>query len=533
MSVGAVPRPDGAAISRLISAARDLRDQPENGGWVLLREISQAYDELDVQASDAAGELARAQAAADLAVQNEQIDQGRLAPRYRKSAGVLLDQARACVVDTAVATLGGPAGTWHGRVALGVAPESVAAPIKEAVAARAITFGQGCALVRELDDPEVTAEAGQQVCDAVLAYATEKAAATGAPLGQGAFCRKKRREMVKHVNTRARRARAVRQRDAWVTIGDDGVGSFGASGTDARCLGAFRRVDAIARAARAGGDPRTLAQLRSDVALDLLLFGQPHADAPTAVDHPGEAGWPAANVSVVVSLASLAGLNQEPGTVEGVAVDADTVREVAFAAGSTWQRLVVDPIQGYAMAQVSKSYAPPPRMARAVRDRDGFCRAPGCAVPAARCQLDHVVEVRDGGTTRGDTIADGCERHHAKKTRRHWAARITPDGVVEWRLPDGRTYPTFPMDYREFGLHVDVPGNGSAAPDAAEHPADRPRKKILIDTEDLQAIDADAIAHPRELNRIRDELAAERAAHAQAAAALAALQAQLPEEPPF
>ena len=34
-----------------------------------------------------------------------------------------------------------------------------------------------------------------------------------------------------------------------------------------------------------------------------------------------------------------------------------------------------------------------------------------------------------GGTTRGDTIADGCERHHAKKTRRHWAARITPDGA--------------------------------------------------------------------------------------------------------
>ena len=558
MSVGAVPRSDGAAISRLISAARDLRDQPENGGWVRLREISQAYDELDVQASDAAGELARVQAAADLAVQNEQIDRGRLAPRHRKSAGVLLDEARACIVDTAVATLGGPAGVWHGRVALGVAPESVAAPIKEAVAARAITFGQGCALVRELDAPEVTAEAGQKVCDAVLAYATEKAAATGAPLGQGAFCRKKRREVVKHINTRARRARAVRQRDAWVTIGDDGAGSFGVSGTDARCLGAFRRIDAIARAARAGGDPRTLAQLRSDVALDLLLFGQPHADAPTVVDHPGDGGWPAAKVSVVVSLASLAGLNQEPGTVEGVAVDADTVREVAFAAGSTWQRLVADPITGYAMAQVSKSYAPPPRMARAVRDRDGTCRAPGCAIPAARCQLDHVVEVRDGGTTRGDTVADECERHHAKKTRRHWAARITPDGVVEWRLPDGRVYPTFPMDYREFGLHVDDRVDESAAAEAelgveavecsgapraegpSEHPGDRPPRKVLIDAEDLQAIDYDAINHPRELNRLhdevtrlREELTAERAAHAATRDADAPPPAQWADEPPF
>ena len=51
--------------------------------------------------------------------------------------------------------------------------------------------------------------------------------------------------------------------------------------------------------------------------------------------------------------------------------------------------------------------------------------------------------------------------------------------------------------------------------------------------EDLQAIDYDAINHPRELNRIRDELAAERAAHADTRAALAALKALGPEEPPF
>ena len=549
--VGLQPGPAGLTWIR-------LRWIPEANGWERLRAISEAYRALDALASEISGELARAQAAHDAAVQNELIEQDRLAPRHRKSQAQLLDEAQASVVDTAVATLGGPAGLWRGRVALGVAPESVAAPVRAAMTAGAITFTQGCALVQELDAPEVTPEAGQKVCDAVLAYATEKSAATGAPLGQGAFCRKKRREMVKHVSTRARRARADRQRDAWVTIGDDGAGSFGVSGADARCLGALRRVDAIARAARAGGDPRTLAQLRSDVALDLLLFGQPHADAPTAVDHPGDGGWPAAKVSVVVSLASLAGLNQEPGTVEGVAVDADTVREVAFAAGSTWQRLVADPITGYAMAQVSKSYAPPPRMARAVRDRDGTCRAPGCAIPAARCQLDHVVEVRDGGTTRGDTVADECERHHAKKTRRHWAARITPDGIVDWRLPDGRVYPTFPMDYREFGLHVDDRVDESAAAEAelgveavecsgapraegpSEHPGDRPPRKVLIDAEDLQAIDYDAINHPRELNRLhdevtrlREELTAERAAHAATRDADAPPPAQWADEPPF
>ncbi len=454
-------------------AAEDAVREPDSEElWARLRTLEATAADNELERTHLLEMLVRRQAESDAASQNDRIERGLLAPRHRKSETVLLDEARVCVVDTAVATLGGSAGVWRGRAALGLAPESIAAPVREAVAARAITFTQGCALVQELDAPEVAPEAGQKVCDAVLAYATAKAAATAAPVGQGLFCRKKRREFIKHISTRARRARAVRQRHAWVTLGDDGAGSFGVSGADARCLGAFRRVDAIARAARAGGDPRTLAQLRSDVALDLLLFGQPHADAPTAVDHPGDGGWPAATVSVVVSLGSLLGLNEEPGTVEGVAVDADTVRDVAFAAGSTWQRLVADPITGYAMAQVSKSYAPPPRMARAVRDRDGTCRAPGCAVPAARCQLDHVVEVRDGGTTRGDTIADGCERHHAKKTRRHWAARITPDGVIEWRLPDGRVYPTFPMDYREFGLGADETDTRGAEEADTQHLTD-------------------------------------------------------------
>lgn len=415
------------------------------------------------------------------------------------------------------------------------------------------------------------------MCDAVLAYATAKAAATGAPVGQGVFCAKKRREMVRHVSTPRRRARAIADRTTWVSPGDDGIATFGLTGADARCLGAYRRVDAIARAIRAQGDGRTLTQLRSDVALDLLLHGQPSPDAPTSIDHPGAGGWPPAVVTVVVSAASLLGLNDEPGLVEGHPVAADTVREVAHAAGSTWRRLVAEPLTGYAMADVSPSYQPPPRMARAVRDRDGVCRAPGCHIPAARCQLDHVIEVRDGGTTRADTLADECERHHTKKTRRHWAARITPDGVIEWHLPDGRVYPTFPMDYRELGLDPDQPdetdeanetsepdehastaddedkanatghanatgdaggqgdaGDANGQGDAGEAPREtrrrRTRDRVLIDRADLEALDTDALAHQHELDDIRALLADEETAHAHTRATLEALRAQ---HPPF
>ncbi|WP_068427389.1 HNH endonuclease signature motif containing protein [Piscicoccus intestinalis] len=514
------------------SLPRDpLPGDPLLGGWERLREIEEISTSLELERAAIMERLARAQAADDLAAQNERVDRGELPERHRKPAAQLLDEARVCVVDTAVATLGGSRGPWSGRIALGLAPESVAAPVRAAIAQRAMTFDQGAALIRDLDDPEVTPDAGQKVCDAVVAYATAKAAATGAPVGQGLFHAKKRRELVKHVGAPARRARALRTRTAWVLPRDDGSADFGVSGADVRCLAAYGRVDAIARAVRAGGDPRTLNQLRSDVALDLLLFGQPGADAPTAVDHPAESGWPAAVVQVVVSAASVLGLNDEPGVVDGQPVAADTVRDLAHAAGSTWQRIVTDPLTGYAMAQVSDSYQPPPRMAAAVTMRDGICRAPGCNRPAIHVDLDHVVERRDGGHTSGDQLQGLCRLHHSKKTRRHWAARMTTDGVVEWRLPDGRTYTTYPMDYRELGLHPDegVDRPGAPVPDAhnsAEYRTDGPddpdetRPDIVgISVADLEAIDHAAFVYPREINRLREALAVERAANEQARAA--------------
>ena len=119
------------------------------------------------------------------------------------------------------------------------------------------------------------------------------------------------------------------------------------------------------------------------------------------------------------------------------------------------------------------------------------------------------------------------------------------------------------MDYREFGLHVDDRGDASAASDAEpgdqaaersgvpgadrpieqtggqphEHPGDRQPRKVLIDAEDLQAIDYDAIAHPRELNRLRDEITRLRdeltAARASRAATAPRQQALGAEPPPF
>jgi hypothetical protein len=52
-----------------------------------------------------------------------------------------------------------------------------------------------------------------------------------------------------------------------------GTGSLLVTGEAGRICAAIGRVDHLARQLRAAGDPRTLRQLRSDVALDLLLYG--------------------------------------------------------------------------------------------------------------------------------------------------------------------------------------------------------------------------------------------------------------------
>lgn len=119
-----------------------------------------------------------------------------------------------------------------------------------------------------------------------------------------------------------------------------------------------------------------------------------------------------------------------------------------------WRRIVADPVTGYAMDAVVNSYTPTAEMARVVRARDGRCRAPACDKPAHGTDIDHVRERRDGGPTSAGNLQCLCRRDHSKKTRRHWTARIDRDGVTTWTLPDGTSTRTFPMDYREHGIHA-------------------------------------------------------------------------------
>ncbi len=89
------------------------------------------------------------------------------------------------------------------------------------------------------------------------------------------------------------------------------------------------------------------------------------------------------------------------------------------------------------------AYRPKAALDRAVRERDRTCRFPGCATPARRCDLDHVLPYPTGPTSPANLLTL-CRRHHGFKHHARWTVAMAPDGQATWTSPTGRTHTTQP-----------------------------------------------------------------------------------------
>ena len=112
----------------------------------------------------------------------------------------------------------------------------------------------------------------------------------------------------------------------------------------------------------------------------------------------------------------------------------------ALAAGGTWRRIVTDPLSGAVLDVGRTRYRPPAALADLVRARDGACTHPGCAVPARRCDLDHITPWSGGGTTGLDNLTALCRTHHRLKHAPGWTLTRTPGGDLTWTTPTGARY---------------------------------------------------------------------------------------------
>lgn len=88
-------------------------------------------------------------------------------------------------------------------------------------------------------------------------------------------------------------------------------------------------------------------------------------------------------------------------------------------------------------------YRPSPLLDRLVRARYRCCTYPGCARPAVRCDLDHLLRW-PWGPTCACNLHPLCRRHHRLKHSGHIRVHRLPDGSIRWTLRTGHVTITRP-----------------------------------------------------------------------------------------
>lgn len=297
-----------------------------------------------------------------------------------------------------------------------------------------ITDQHGKILVRALDavEPEVRAA----LLPDVLALAEAE------PVGK---FRAKLRELVERarLDTLAKRhEKAIEQRRVHVQPDEDGMAWLMLHLPAVEAQAIFARVTTMSqRIADHPDEMRTLNQIRADVMGDLLTEGSTDAVAP-------EARGIRATVAVTVPVLALLG-DDESGVaiVEGVGpIPLGVARELCGGADG-WMRVLTHPETGMVLSVGREQYRPPPGLRRLVRWRSSTCMAPGCNMPADRCEIDHNVAWDDGGTTELDNLAPLCKNHHILKHHGNWTVEQIPHsgGVMQWTSPTGRIYLVEPV----------------------------------------------------------------------------------------
>lgn len=134
--------------------------------------------------------------------------------------------------------------------------------------------------------------------------------------------------------------------------------------------------------------------------------------------------------------------------LRGVYVDSETGQPVALDGRLTPAcpdpadlRAAVDELLKpfVAVDSAEPQHDPSARLTRLVHIRDVRCSGPGCSVPAARCDRDHVTPFSRGGETAAWNLTALSARCHQAK-HAGWTMVRHPDGSTTWHSPLGRTY---------------------------------------------------------------------------------------------
>jgi hypothetical protein len=189
-----------------------------------------------------------------------------------------------------------------------------------------------------------------------------------------------------------------------------------------------------------------------DTAADELGPGQRRADALVLLAEsalaggldPGTAG-DRYQVVVHVDEALLADPAEQGVSAlsSGQNVSAETCRRVACDAAKVVMRHAAD---GSVLDVGRRTRTISPALRRALTNRDGGCRFPGCN--AKRCDAHHLRHWADGGETSLDNTILVCRFHHRLVHEDGFQLKRLPDGDVEFRNPHGLLVPDAPAPPR-------------------------------------------------------------------------------------
>ncbi|MFI9763991.1 DUF222 domain-containing protein [Streptomyces sp. NPDC051963] len=235
---------------------------------------------------------------------------------------------------------------------------------------------------------------------------------------------------------------------------DDGMAVFGAVLPAQQAALMEQAVDT--RAHGYGDDGRTLEQKRADALFELVV-NPPCVVGGLGVGAGSGAGRARVVVQVTVPFDILLGVEDGPAELKGYGpIAASQARELAFAPGTVWRRLLTQPETGLLVKTDPTTYRPTAEVERQVIARDQYCAFPSCRMPAHRCDLDHIRPFdhrhpERGGPTVPDNLQPLCRRHHRLKTHHPgWAVRRDRhSGVTTWTAPTGHRYTNTPPVYRE------------------------------------------------------------------------------------
>jgi hypothetical protein len=115
----------------------------------------------------------------------------------------------------------------------------------------------------------------------------------------------------------------------------------------------------------------------------------------------------------------------------------------------TRTEVTINPVIDLNTQLTTQGYKVPADLREQVQLRDRTCVFPGCARPARRCDVDHIIpwdpaadaEGRpQPGPTATWNLACLCRFHHRLKTHSPWHYEMTAPGVFKWTSPHGHRY---------------------------------------------------------------------------------------------